>query len=109
MGQPKEKDIPDAAYAFKCLIHACIDESLIKQGVDRVVMNANMDNGSKFEPTIIENLCATIQSLLGYRDTTILDLAFEIVSTMFDKLGIFSVSHILILFNYFKLYIFHLI
>lgn len=41
-----EEDIDAAAHTFKCLIHACIDQSLIKQ-----------------KPTIVEKLCATIQSL----------------------------------------------
>ncbi|XP_062010728.1 uncharacterized protein LOC133727119 isoform X1 [Rosa rugosa] len=90
LGEPKIDDLPDAVHAFKCLIHACIDESLIKEGVDCVVMNASMDDGSKSEPTIIENLCATIQSLLGHCKTTIWALAFEVVSTMFDKLGAYS-------------------
>ncbi|PRQ46998.1 hypothetical protein RchiOBHm_Chr2g0094991 [Rosa chinensis] len=90
MVKPEEEDIAHAAQAFKCLIRACIDESLIKQGVDRILMNANMYNRTNSEPTIIEKLCATIQSLFGYSDTTILYLAFEIVSTMFEKLGVYS-------------------
>lgn len=69
-----EEDIDAAAHTFKCLIHACIDQDLIKQ-----------------KPTIIEKLCATIQSLLGYHRTNApalsMDLAFEVVPAMLDKLG----------------------
>ncbi|KAL6226794.1 hypothetical protein ACLB2K_000754 [Fragaria x ananassa] len=31
------------------------------QGVDSTLMNANMDDGSQSEPTLIEKLCATFQ------------------------------------------------
>ncbi|KAL6220912.1 hypothetical protein ACLB2K_008665 [Fragaria x ananassa] len=51
-------------------------------------MNANMDDGSQFEPTLIEKLCATFQKLLSY--PTILCRAFELVSAMFEKLGEYS-------------------
>nr|XP_011469391.1 PREDICTED: uncharacterized protein LOC105352945 [Fragaria vesca subsp. vesca] len=85
-----EKDMAHAAEAVRFLINTCIDESLIKQGVDHVLMNVNMYNRTNSEPTIIEKLCATIQSLFGYRGKTILFLALEIVSTMFDKLGVYS-------------------
>nr|XP_011460730.1 PREDICTED: uncharacterized protein LOC101313934 isoform X1 [Fragaria vesca subsp. vesca]XP_011460737.1 PREDICTED: uncharacterized protein LOC101313934 isoform X1 [Fragaria vesca subsp. vesca] len=96
---PNAHSVPDPVHAFKCLIHACIDESLIKEGVDRVVMNASMGDGIKSEPTIIENLCATIESLLyskptiqcprDYRMFTFSTwaAAFEVVSIMLDKLG----------------------
>ena len=78
------RDVLKAGNAFKCLI-AYIDDSLIKQGVDSTLMNANMDDGSQFEPTLIEKLCATFQKLLSY--PTELRLVFEIVSAMFEKLG----------------------
>ena len=87
-----EEAIHAAAHTFKSLIHACIDESLIKQGVDQVVMNANLD-ARKSGPTIIEKVCATIESLHGYHYAGVWDLAVQVVSVMFDKLGIaFSVS-----------------
>ncbi|PQQ15272.1 RRP12-like protein [Prunus yedoensis var. nudiflora] len=73
---------------FKSLIHVCIDESLIKQGVDQIVMNANMDT-RKSGRTIIE-VCASIESLLRYDYNGVWDLAFHIVSAMFDKLGVYS-------------------
>ncbi|XP_050372180.1 uncharacterized protein LOC126790091 [Argentina anserina] len=103
----------DIVPAFKCLINTCVDESLIKEGVHYVVINASVGDGIKSEPTVIENLCATIQSLLGYhrfhKDQTesqqsnrfcetqerfhnykIWCRAFEIFSTMIDKLGPYS-------------------
>ncbi|XP_062010721.1 uncharacterized protein LOC133727111 [Rosa rugosa] len=82
-------NVQDAGNAFMRLI-AYIDESMIKQGVDRVLMNANMDDGSQSEPTLIEKLCATFPKLLSYRCPTIRYLVFEIVSTLFNKLGVYS-------------------
>nr|XP_011460757.1 PREDICTED: uncharacterized protein LOC101314224 [Fragaria vesca subsp. vesca] len=80
-------DVLEAGNAFKCLI-AYIDDSLIKQGVDSTLKNANMDDGSQSQPTLIEKLCATFQKLLSY--PTELRLVFEIVSAMFEKLGEYS-------------------
>ncbi|KAL6224264.1 hypothetical protein ACLB2K_003119 [Fragaria x ananassa] len=83
----EETDVLEAGNAFKCLI-AYIDDSLIKQGVDHTLMNANMDDGSQSEPTLIEKLCGTFQKLLSY--PAVLRLVFEIVSAMFEKLGEYS-------------------
>ncbi|KAL6226791.1 hypothetical protein ACLB2K_000752 [Fragaria x ananassa] len=80
-------DVLEAGNAFKCLI-AYVDDSLIKQGVDSTLKNANMDDGSQSQPTLIEKLCATFQKLLSY--PTELRLVFEIVSAMFEKLGEYS-------------------
>lgn len=89
-GEPVEEHHYTAVHSFKRLIHACIDESLIKEGVDQILIdaNANIDASKSHQPSIIEQVCATIESLLCYQYTAIWDLAFEIVSTMFDKLGI---------------------
>ncbi|KAM0969999.1 hypothetical protein EV1_017912 [Malus domestica] len=84
-----EEAIHAAADTFKGLIRACIDESLVKQGVDQIVMNAKND-ARKSGPTIIEKVCATIESLLGYHYAGVWDLAFQVVSAMFDKLGVYS-------------------
>ncbi|TQD93685.1 hypothetical protein C1H46_020689 [Malus baccata] len=84
-----EEVIHAAADTFKSLIHACIDESLIKQGVDQIVMNGKND-ARKSGPTIIEKVCAAIESLLGYHYAGVWDLAFQVVSAMFDKLGVYS-------------------
>ncbi|XP_062009125.1 uncharacterized protein LOC133725742 [Rosa rugosa] len=89
-----EEDIDAAANAFKCVIHACVDQGLIKQGVDQIGAIANKYEPQPQESTIIEKLCATIHSLLGYHQTNApalsMDLAFEVVSTMFDKLGAYA-------------------
>ncbi|KAJ4957678.1 hypothetical protein NE237_024789 [Protea cynaroides] len=82
-----------AMEAFKSLIIACIDESLIKQGVDQIMVNAEFD-ARRSQPTIIEKICATIESLLGYQYNAVWDMVFQVVSTMFDKLGEYS-SHLL--------------
>ncbi|XP_021750210.1 RRP12-like protein [Chenopodium quinoa] len=78
-----------ATESLKNLIQACVDEDLIKKGVDRV--NSNLDfNNRKSAPSTIEKICATIGSLLDNRYRSEWDMAFQIVSLMFDKLGTFS-------------------
>ena len=81
-----EEALHAATEALKSLIHACIDVSLIKQGVNQITMNADMET-RRSGPTIIEKLCATIKSLLDYRYSTVWDMSFQVISTMFNKLG----------------------
>ncbi|XP_057468052.1 LOW QUALITY PROTEIN: uncharacterized protein LOC130757308 [Actinidia eriantha] len=88
-----EEALRVATEAFKSLIHACIDESLIKQGVDQIGASANVDT-RKSGPTIIEKVCATIESLFDYHYAAVWDLSFQVASTMFDKLG-YSSSYLL--------------
>ncbi|KAL5853701.1 hypothetical protein ACOSQ3_008819 [Xanthoceras sorbifolium] len=83
-----EEAVFAATEALKSLINACIDEGLIKQGVDQIT-NTNLD-ARKSGPTIIEKVCATIESLLDYQYSAVWDMAFQVVSTMFDKLGNYS-------------------
>lgn len=61
-GEPVEELHYTAVHSFKCLIHACIDKSLIKEGVDQIVIdgNANIDASKSHQPSIIEQVCATI-------------------------------------------------
>ncbi|KAK7388294.1 hypothetical protein VNO78_23108 [Psophocarpus tetragonolobus] len=75
-----------ATDALKSIINSCIDESLIKQGVDQISLNENQES-RKSAPTIIEKICATIESLLDYHYTSVWDRVFQIVSAMFHKLG----------------------
>ncbi|KAH6818389.1 ARM repeat superfamily protein [Perilla frutescens var. frutescens] len=84
-----EEALVAAMATLKSLIHSCIDENLIKQGVDRITASANSGT-RKSGPTVIEKLCATIDSLLGYQYVAVLDVSFQIVSTMFEKLGKYS-------------------
>uniref|UniRef100_A0A2P2LQ88 Uncharacterized protein n=1 Tax=Rhizophora mucronata TaxID=61149 RepID=A0A2P2LQ88_RHIMU len=84
-----EEPIFAATEAFKSLIHNCIDENLIKQGVDQIARNKNVEV-RKSGPTIIEKVCATIESLLDYQYSAIWDMVFQVVSVMFDKLGFYS-------------------
>ncbi|KAK0572072.1 hypothetical protein LWI29_025683 [Acer saccharum] len=83
-----EEAIFAATETLKSLINACIDEGLIKQGVDQIT-NSNLD-ARKSGPTIIEKVCATVESLLDYQFSEVWDMAFQVVSTMFDKLGNYS-------------------
>ncbi|KAJ0091712.1 hypothetical protein Patl1_13652 [Pistacia atlantica] len=80
-----EEAIFAATEALKSLINACIDESLIKQGLDQI-KKENLDT-RKSGPAIIEKLCSTIESLLDYPYSAVWDMSFQVVSTMFDKLG----------------------
>ncbi|MED6200947.1 hypothetical protein PIB30_090241 [Stylosanthes scabra] len=82
-----EEAIYAATDAFKSMINSCIDASLIKQGVDQI---SCIDDGRELRtsgPTIIEKICATIESLLDRCDTAVLDRVLQVVSAMFDKLG----------------------
>lgn len=83
-----EEALRAATETLKSLIHGCIDVSLIKQGVSQIMMNVDMET-RRSGPTIIEKLCATIESLLDYQYSTAWDMSFQVISTMFDKLGNF--------------------
>lgn len=73
---------------MKGLTSTCIDESLINQGVDQIKLSS--EGGTRRSgPTIIEKICATVESLLGYQYIAVWDTSFMVVSTMFDKLGMF--------------------
>lgn len=87
MASEHEEAVYAAMNALKSLINTCIDESLIKQGVDQIMMNPHND-ARRSGPTIIEKICATIESLLDYHYAAVWDMAFQVVSTIFDKLGI---------------------
>ncbi|KAL2487567.1 ARM repeat superfamily protein [Forsythia ovata] len=85
-----EEAMVAAMTTFKSLVHACIDENLIKQGVDEITMNSNVTS-RKSCPSVIEKVCATIESLLDYQYASVWDVSFQIVSSMFEKLGIYSI------------------
>lgn len=88
MGSEHEEAIFAATEAFKNLINACIDDNLIRQGVDQMRMTTNV-GGRRSGPTIIKKICATVESLLDYQFSAIWDMALQVVSTTFDKLGRF--------------------
>lgn len=85
MASEHEEPLYVAMEAFKSLICSCIDESLIKQGVDQI--NESTKGSRRSAPTIIEKVCATTESLLDYRYAAVWDTALQVVSAMFDKLG----------------------
>ncbi|KAK9064093.1 hypothetical protein SSX86_017965 [Deinandra increscens subsp. villosa] len=82
-----EEPLAVAMEALKSLIHACIDETLIKQGVDQIRASGMV---RKSAPAIIERLCAIVESLLDYRFAAVWDMSFQVMAAMFDKLGEFS-------------------
>ncbi|EOY30181.1 ARM repeat superfamily protein isoform 2 [Theobroma cacao] len=88
LGSEHEEAIFAATEAFKNTINGCVDEGLIKQGVDQIINSISDDR--KAGPTIIEKVCATIESLLDYHYGAVWDMAFQVVSAMFDKLGYYS-------------------
>lgn len=56
--------------------------------MDQIKLNS--EGGTRRSgPTIIEKICATVESLLGYQYIAIWDMSFMVVSAMFDKLGMF--------------------
>jgi len=79
-----EEAILAATEALKSMINYCIDDSLIKQGVDQIML----DDSRMLGPTIIEKICLTFESLLDYHYAASWDRVFEVVSSMFHKLGI---------------------
>lgn len=97
-----EEAIFAATEALKNLINTCFDEGLIKQGVDRIA-NPNSDL-RKSGPSVIEKVCATIESLLDYHYNAVWDMAFQVVSAMFDKLGI-VIAHLFFFSPFLALYI----
>ncbi|XVF88941.1 hypothetical protein PTKIN_Ptkin19aG0091600 [Pterospermum kingtungense] len=88
MGSDHEEAIFAATEAFKSLINGCIDEGLIKQGVDQIINSKSDDR--KSGPTIIEKICVTIESLLDYHYSAVWNMAFQVVSAILDKLGYYS-------------------
>lgn len=84
-----EESMVAAVGSFKSLINVCIDDGVIKQGVDQARKN-NDAEPRQFVPTVIGKLCATIESLLSYHYATVYDMSFQVVSSMFDKLGVYS-------------------
>ncbi|XP_006843867.2 RRP12-like protein [Amborella trichopoda] len=81
-----EEAVFGATKALKSLISTCIDESLIKQATDQI--KPTLSGGLRRSgPTILEKVCATVESLLGYQYNAVWDMAFQVVSAMFDKLG----------------------
>jgi len=75
-----------AMESFKSLIDSCIDENLIKQGIDQIMASRNEET-RKSGPTIIEKICATVENLLDYHYAAVWDMSFQVASAMFSKLG----------------------
>lgn len=93
-----EEAIYAATDALKSMINSCVDESLIKQGVDQLTLSKNGEP-RRSAPTIIEKICATIESLLDYHYAAVWDRVFQVVSAMFQKLGIlFAINQYLFYF-----------
>ncbi|CAN8277424.1 unnamed protein product [Cochlearia groenlandica] len=80
-----EEAIFAATDALKSLINSCIDESLVMESVNGI-RNSNL-NANRSSPTVVEKICATVGSMLDYRYHAVLDMSFQVVSAMFDKLG----------------------
>lgn len=92
-----EEAVFAATEAFKGLIFACIDGGLIKQEFEHI--KDDEDGDTRRSGTIIEKICATVESLLEYRYSAVWDMSLKIVSAMFDKLGMLGVVRLLIYFS----------
>ncbi|XP_071911266.1 uncharacterized protein [Coffea arabica] len=77
-----EEAVLAAMHAYKSLIDACVDEKLVKQGVDQVMSNARQS-----VPTIIEKVCAIVGRLVDYNFSAVWDVSLQVISAMFYKLG----------------------
>ncbi|MQM05498.1 hypothetical protein Taro_038315 [Colocasia esculenta] len=75
-----------ATEALKNLICSCLDETLVKQGVDQI--NLTTAGGARRQsPTTIEKICVILEGLLGYQYSEVWEISFQILSAMFEKLG----------------------
>ncbi|CAL0330264.1 unnamed protein product [Lupinus luteus] len=83
-----EEAVYAATDALKSMINSCIDECLIKQGVDQISLSDK--DSRRSGPTIIEKVCVTVESLLDYHYAAVWDRVFQVVSAMFHKLGKYS-------------------
>ncbi|GLJ21439.1 hypothetical protein SUGI_0394870 [Cryptomeria japonica] len=79
-----EEAIYAASEALRSLTQNCIDDNMINQGVSEIQVQTAV---RKSGPTPIERICTTAESLLGYQFSTSWDLALQVVSVLFDKLG----------------------
>ncbi|XP_078444519.1 ARM repeat superfamily protein [Wolffia australiana] len=75
-----------ATESLKSLISTCVDDALIKQGVDQI-SQTEAPGERKSGPTAIEKICVTLESLLGYQYGEVWDMSFQILSCMFERLG----------------------
>ncbi|CAN8285157.1 unnamed protein product [Cochlearia groenlandica] len=80
-----EEAIFAATDTLKSLIFSCIDESLIREGVNEI--RSSQSNVRTSSPTVIEKLCSIVESLLHYKYNAVWDMSFHVISGMFDKLG----------------------
>lgn len=92
-----EEALVAAVATFKSLIRSCIDENLIEKGVVEITASAYSAT-RKSAPTVIEKVCATIESLLDYQYEAVWDMSFQIVSTMFEKFG--TCTWVILLFSH---------
>jgi len=84
-----EEAIFAATEALKGLMSSCIDEGLVTKGVQQIKLNAG--GIRKSGPTIIERICSTMESLLGYKYNAVWDMSFQVLSAAFYQLGTFSI------------------
>ncbi|KAK1287476.1 hypothetical protein QJS10_CPB19g01953 [Acorus calamus] len=59
---------------------------VLRREVQHIFLNPEGEE-RRSGPTIIEKICATIESLLGYQYSAVWDMSFQVVSAMFGKLG----------------------
>lgn len=81
-----EEAVFAAMEALKGLMHSCIDKSLVEHGISQIKARLQ---GLRAAPTVIEKICAILESFLGFQYNDVWDLSFHVLSSGFDILGKF--------------------
>ncbi|OAY67734.1 RRP12-like protein isoform X1 [Ananas comosus] len=79
-----EEAVFAAMEALKGLMHSCIDKSLVEHGISQIKARLQ---GLRAAPTVIEKICAILESFLGFQYNDVWDLSFHVLSSGFDILG----------------------
>jgi len=78
-----------ASEALQHLVQNCIDEDMIKQGVSQLNLHGAK---RKSEPAPTEWICTTTERLLAHEYNTAWDIALQVISTLFEKLGMLKLN-----------------
>lgn len=80
----QEEAVYAGADCLKILIDSCVDNSLLEQG--RANLQSRGESWNK-GPSLIEKICVTATSTLGYQFSSAWDVCLQVVAALFDKLG----------------------
>lgn len=80
----QEEIIYGAGECLRSLVVSCVDQGMVHQGCSR------LSQPGQGAPSVMERICASAESMLGYQYSTAWDMALHVVSALFDRLGRFS-------------------